>query len=156
MIEAYERNIPMLTVGQKVQLTVRALPEQDFEGRIDWISRALDPESRTLRVRAVMDNPEGLLRAGMFGTAQIRTRGDGRAALVPVDAVQTIEGRPTVFVPSEEDGAFRAVPVILGEESDGRVEVVAGIQPGDPVVVTGAFGLKSVMTAGSRSAAHGH
>ena len=156
MIEAYERNIPMLTVGQKVQMTVRALPEQDFEGRIDWISRALDPESRTLRVRAVVDNPDGLLRAGMFGTAQIRTRGDGRAALLPVDAVQTIEGRPTVFVPGEKGNVFRAVPVVLGEESGDRVEVVSGLQPGDRVVVAGAFDLKSAMTAGSRSAAHGH
>ncbi|EAR21632.1 efflux RND transporter periplasmic adaptor subunit [Nitrococcus mobilis] len=156
MIEAYERNIPMLAVGQSARITLRALPERRFEGRIDWISRALDSDSRTLRVRAVLDNPDGQLRAGMFGTAAIRTRGIGQAALVPIDAVQTVNGRPAVFVPGEEVGAFRAVSVVLGEESDGRVEVVSGIQPGDRVVVAGAFDLKSAMTASRRSAAHGH
>lgn len=156
MIEAYERDIPLLEVGQPVRVEVRALPDQPFSGRIDWISRALDPQSRTLRVRVVVDNPDGLLRAGMFATAHIQTDAEDVTAMLPVDAVQTVAGRPVVFVPADEEGAFHAVPVTLGHESGGRVEVVAGIQPGQSVVVAGAFDLKSVMTAGGRSAAHSH
>lgn len=156
MIQAYERNIPALAVGQTVDLRVRALPGQRFQGRVDWISKALDAKSRTLRVRAVVENPNGVLCAGMFGTAGVQTNAKGAAALVPVDAVQTVDGRPTVFVPGHENGAFRAVPVALGQESGGMVEVISGIHPGEPVVVAGAFDLKSVMTASGRSAAHSH
>lgn len=156
MIEAYERNIPMLAEDQTMHLTVRALPGRRFEGRIDWVSRALDPESRTLRARAVVDNPDSMLRAGMFGTANVHVDTEGPAALVPVDAVQTIGDRPAVFVPGHEPNVFRAVPVVLGEEAGGMVEIASGIRPGDEVVISGAFDLKSVMTAGGRSADHSH
>lgn len=156
MIEAYERNIDDLETGQRVSLTTRALPERTFEGRIDWISRALEAGTRTLSVRAVIDNLNGLLRAGMFGTAAIQTEASGDGVLVPVGAVQTVEGGDAVFVPGEEPGAFRAVPVVLGAESAGMVEVLSGLRAGEPLVTAGAFDLKSVMTAGTRSAAHAH
>ncbi|MDZ7804144.1 efflux RND transporter periplasmic adaptor subunit [Thiohalophilus sp.] len=156
MIQAYERHIPALADGQQVHLRLRALPDETFEGRVDWISRALDRDSRTLDLRATVDNRDHLLRAGMFGTASIHVAEGGETALVPVDAVQRIEDKPMVFVPGDEPGAYRAVPVVLGEESGGQVEVIAGLHPGEALVVAGAFDLKSVMTAGGRSAAHNH
>ncbi|HKJ70771.1 MAG TPA: efflux RND transporter periplasmic adaptor subunit [Gammaproteobacteria bacterium] len=171
LLEAYERHLPMIESGQTVRFRSRALGERRFTGKIDWISRELDAQTRTVRVRAVVANADGLLRAGMFGKATVSTAG-GRVAMVPVDAVQTIEDRPMVFVPgapegearasrdpsrvSGEDGHFRAVPVTLGQEAGGRVEVLDGIQPGDRLVVRGAFDLKSALTAGGRSAAHHH
>lgn len=156
MIEAYERHIPDLAVGQRVTLTTRALSERSFEGRIDWISKALDSGTRTLNVRAVVDNPNGLLRAGMFGNAAIHTGADGDGVLVPVDAVQTMDERQAVFVPGEEDGAFRPAFVTLGNEAGGMVEIVAGLEAGADVVTAGAFDLKSIMTSGTRNAAHSH
>lgn len=155
-IDAFERDLPRLATGQPVEVWVRALPEARFSGTVGWISRELDEKSRTLRLRAVVDNPEGLLRAGMFGTARIRTGTDASYALVPVDAVQTVEGRAVVFVPAGAKGRFRARPVRPGEESEGRVEIHSGLRPGDRVVVAGAFDLKSALTARTRSAAHAH
>ncbi|HKJ75877.1 MAG TPA: efflux RND transporter periplasmic adaptor subunit [Gammaproteobacteria bacterium] len=156
MIDAYERHLPLLEPGQPVAFRSRALDGQAFEGETDWVSRALDEKTRTLRVRAVLPNPDGLLRQGMFGTAAVTVRPGGEAAMVPVDAVQQLEGRPVVFVPGEEAGGFHARTVTLGEEADGRVEVLAGLHPHEPLVVHGAFDLKSALTASGRSAAHHH
>lgn len=156
MIDAYEHDVPLLVEGQAVTLRVRSLPDRTFEGETDWVSYELDPETRTVRVRAVVGNPDGSLRPGMFGTASIRPASEPTYAMVPVDAVQQLEGRDVVFVPGDEAGAFKPAPVELGEEADGRVEIVAGLQPGDEAAVEGAFQLKSALTASGRSAAHSH
>ncbi|WP_022835871.1 efflux RND transporter periplasmic adaptor subunit [Salisaeta longa] len=157
MIDAYERDVPVLRTGQRVSLSVRSLPESSFEGTIDFVSQTLDPETRTLRVRAIVDNNRRLLRDGMYGQARIYTDTHVTSALVSTDAVQTIDGQSVVFVPGDEVGHFRAVPVRTGDESqDGMIEIVGGLQPGDVAVTRGAFELKSALTASTRSAAHGH
>ena len=156
MIEADEQDLPRLAPGQPVTLSLRALPGRPFEGVTDWVSRELDEAARTVRVRAEVTNPDGALRAGMFGTARIATGESARYALVPVDAVQTIDGEQFVFVPGDEEGAFRAAPVVTGAEGNGRIEIREGLSPGDRVVTIGAFDLKSALTASGRSAAHSH
>lgn len=156
MIDAFERDVPVLTEGQAVDLTVRSLPDTSFTGETDWVSYRLDEETRTIRVRAVVENDAGQLRAGMFGNARIQPEGEVEYAMVPVDAVQTVEDRQVVFVPAEESGVFRTVEVRTGAENAGRVEIVSGLEPGDRAVVAGAFELKSVLTSRTRSAAHSH
>lgn len=159
MADAYEQALPHLAVGQPVTLRVPALPRQTFEGQVDWISSALDETTRTVGLRAEVANPEGVLRAGMFGTADVHTRADdedAEYALVPVDAVQTLGSRQVVFVPAGEKGAFRAREVVPGAEGGGRVEIRRGLEPQEPVVVAGAFDLMSALTARERSAAHAH
>jgi cobalt-zinc-cadmium efflux system membrane fusion protein len=157
MIDGYERDVPVVTEGQRVDLTVSSLPDARFEGRIDFVSQALDDETRTLRLRAVVPNPEGRLRDGMYGRAHISTEATVERALISTDAVQTVDGTPMVFVPGHENGHFRAVRVRLGQESQGgMVELVSGLQPGDVAVTQGAFNLKATLTSGSRSAAHSH
>lgn len=156
MIQVYEQHLPRVAPGQTVEFTVRALPGQVFEGETDWVSRALDEASRTLTVRAIVDNANDLLRAGMFGTARIFTGADENRAMVPVDAVQTIEERTVVFLPGDEDGSFQTVDVITGDEQNGLIEIRRGLSPGEQVVTGGAFDLMSSLTAGSRSADHSH
>ncbi|MCS4047617.1 cobalt-zinc-cadmium efflux system membrane fusion protein [Salinibacter ruber] len=157
MIDAYERDIAAVEEGQRVRLTMSSLPGESAEGRIDFISRTLEEETRTLRMRAVVQNPDGVLRDGMYGRAHISTDQTVERALISTDAVQTIDGTSMVFVPGEEDGHFRAVEVRLGDESQsGMVELLSGLQPGDTAVTKGAFDLKAALTAQSRSAAHSH
>lgn len=156
MIEADEQSLPRLQTGLEITLRVRPLPDQTFTGQVDWISAELHKQSRTVRVRATVANPDGLLKTGMFGTARIQTDSERQFALLPVDAVQTIDERDIVFVPGDEPGAYRATPVVLGAEGGGQVEVTQGLNPGDPVVVDGSFDLASVLTASGRSAAHSH
>lgn len=156
MIDAYEQDIRYIEQGQTVTLSVRSIPNETFEGTTDWVSYALEEGSRTMPVRAIVKNPNRKLRAGMFGTARIATGQERDIAMIPVDAVQTIEGKSKVFVPGEENGSFRPVTVRLGPENEGLVEILSGLQPGDKAVTAGAFDLKSALTAQGRSASHGH
>lgn len=160
MIDAYERDLPVIEEGQDVVLSVRGLQGQRFRGQIDFISAQLDEESRTVKARAVIDNSGGRLRSGMFGTAEIEadSSSDGRSTqfpMIPVDAVQTVNGQEVVFVPGEEDGAYRVQPVQTGAETeDGLVVISSGLTPGDVAVTQGAFDLKSALTAAGRSGGH--
>ena len=157
MIDASESHLDRLKVGQVVEFTSRALDGRSFNGTLGWISRQLDERSRTVTLRAVLDNDEGVLKAGLFGTARVQTGSEGEGPpRVPIDAVQRIDEQDVVFVPGEERHAFRAQPVMLGHEGDGWVEVVSGLEPGDRLVTEGAFDLMSTLTASSRSAEHSH
>ena len=153
-IDAYEQDIQYIEQGQTVNVSVRSIPDKTFKGTVNWISYALEEGSRTMPVRAVVKNRDRQLRAGMFGTARIQTGQERNIAVIPVDAVQTIEGESRVFVPGDEDGSFRPVTVRLGAENEGMVEITSGLQPGDKVVTGGAFDLKSALTSKSRSADH--
>lgn len=157
MIDGYERDVAAVQEGDRIRLTVSSLPSASFEGTIDFISQTLDKKTRTLRMRAVVDNPDGQLRDGMYGRAHISTDAAVKRALISTDAVQTIDGTSMVFVPGHKAGHFRAVKVRLGQESQGgMVELRSGLQPGDAAVTKGAFNLKSALTAKTRSAAHSH
>ena len=156
MVDTYERQLPYLTPGMKVTFNVEALPEVQVTGTIDWVSRELDAKTRTVKTRAVIDNGDGRLSAGLFGQATLYTEGGPRLAMIPVDAVQRIHEQSMIFVPGDEANAFKAVPVKLGDEAGDQVEVLQGLAPGDDLVVGGAFDLKSILTASGRSAAHGH
>ena len=157
MIDAYERDLAAVEEGQRVRLTMSSLPGERAQGRIDFISQMLEEETRTLRMKAVVPNPDGLLRDGMYGRAHISTEAPVERALISTDAVQKIHGSPSVFVPGHKPGHFRAVTVRLGQESqNGMVELLSGLQPGDVAVTEGAFNLRSTLTAKTRSAAHSH
>ena len=77
-------------------------------------------------------------------------------ALVPVGAVQKLQGEEVVFVPGDEAGHYRAVRVERGEESKGMVEIRSGLEPGDVYVAKGAFDLRATVTASSRAGGHHH
>lgn len=156
MIQVAESDLAGLQPGQRVGLRLRSYPDRVFSGTLNWLSTQLDEQTRTARARAVIDNPDGTLRDGMFGTASIQVESGSPVALVPTDAVQRLGQRDVVFAPGEKDGEYRAVPVTTGAENAGYVEVIEGLQPGATVVVAGAFDLMSALTASSRSAAHAH
>lgn len=157
MLQVSEQNAAPMQTGLAVSLRVRSMPERRFSGETNWVSEELNPESRTLTVRSSVPNPEGALSAGMFGTATVQTKSTANYALVPTDAVQTLDDKQSVvFVPGDKSGQFRAESVTTGNEGNGQVEIRQGVEPGDSVVIAGAFDLKSVLTSGSRSAAHGH
>ncbi len=156
MIDAYELDIVHVQTGQAIHLNVKSLPGEVFTGKIDWISNALDKDSRTLKLRAVVNNKNGMLKEGMYGTASILNSQEGLKPIIPVDAVQTINNKKVVFIPGDEEGSFKPVEVVTGEENNGWVEIAGNIKPGDPVVTSGAFDLMSTITSETRSAAHGH
>lgn len=156
MIDAYEKDMTKVKKGQRVDLTVSSLPGERFTGKVDWISQSLDEKTRTLRVRSVVENTNSLLKNGMYGTAHIRTESEEGKPIIPVNAVQTIGNEQVVFVVGDEQGSFRPVPVVTGSENNGWIEIASNLEPGSRVVTDGAFHLKAILTARTRSAAHGH
>jgi cobalt-zinc-cadmium efflux system membrane fusion protein len=144
----FEKDSAVVRPGLPVSFSTEALPGRSFEGRVDFVSPSVDETSRSVRARAVIPNPHGLLRNGMFVTAVLALpsiqglKDDSREVTVPVDAVVELDGGPHVFV-RIEPRAYRAVPVTVGRRDDNAAWIRSGIRPDDQVVIEGAFTLKS-------------
>lgn len=142
MVNVAESQLSYVRKGQRVELTVESLPGRSFPGTLTWVSATVDKRTRMARVRVEVANPDGRLKAQMFARARILTTRSDRAVVVPTSAVQDVTGTPIVFVKAADD-LFEARPVTLGAKRDGRIEIARGLNPDDPVVVAGAFVLKS-------------
>ncbi|AIT82366.1 MULTISPECIES: efflux RND transporter periplasmic adaptor subunit [Sphingomonadaceae] len=121
--------------------------------RVDFVSPILDEATRLASVIAVIDNRSGQWRVGEPVTASIRLAGGTGAAsvLVPQSAVQTVEGRPTVFV--RTDHGFQATPVTLGSPSGDNVVVTSGLRGDEQLAGPNSFTLKAELSKGE--AEHG-
>ncbi|MDP4003655.1 efflux RND transporter periplasmic adaptor subunit [Methylobacterium sp. NEAU K] len=133
-------DLPLTREGQTVTVWTQATDER-AEGRIVFIGPVLDQNTRAARVVAELPNPEERWRPGSFVSAEIAISDKPVRTLVPAEAIQTIAGKPTVFVKVE--GGFEARPVGVGRSDDGSVEVTTGLEPGDVVVVGNSFILKA-------------
>ncbi|HEY9579480.1 MAG TPA: efflux RND transporter periplasmic adaptor subunit [Rhizorhapis sp.] len=121
--------------------------------RVDFVSPILDEATRLATVIAVIDNRSGQWRVGEPVTASIRLPGGGAGSvLVPQNAIQTVEGRPTVFV--RTDHGFKATPVTLGNPSGGNVVVTSGLKGDERLAGLNSFTLKAEL--GKGEAEHGH
>jgi RND family efflux transporter MFP subunit len=143
-VDAYERDLAQLAVGQKVRATVAAWPEREFAGELQSIGAVVDRRSRTVKVRVVMPNPDGALKPGMFAKVTLAgSKGEARAGLfAPRAAVQRDGDAAIVFVPV---GAteFQVRTVETGVAAGDWVQITRGLAAGERVVTTGAFQLKS-------------
>jgi len=150
-LQVFEKDLPSVTQGAVVTLTCESHPEDRFRGTIDFVGEVLDPHTRTVSARAVIANPDGDLKPGMFVYATIESRNaDGSAdsrLAVPATAVANIEGQDVVFVRSDER-SFEVRPVVLGEAVGDWVEVRSGLNEGEPIAVVGVFTLKSEVLKG--------
>jgi len=129
-----------IRVGQGLHIASDAFPGKDFLGRIVAISPAVDPSTNVGMVRIRMANGAGMLRLGMFLTAQLPLETHARALAVPPQAIyRDPEGQPRVYRVQGEDA--EAVPVKLGLETQTRVELLAGVTEGQNVILTGGYGV---------------
>lgn len=159
ILDVYERNLAQVSVGASVSFTAEAYGGEVFTGSVDQIGGWLDPTSRTAEVRVVVPNPGHRLKPNMFAKARLALGNaeGGEGLVVPADAVQDVEGRPSAFVEEvEEPGVYAVRPVKTEPLPDGRLRVLAGLEPGDRVVVEGAFTLKSELAKGELGEGHAH
>ena len=130
--------------GRPVRFSAAAYPGRTFEGKVLYTGASIDPQTRTVRLVAEAPNPEGLLRPSMFVRIILAGQEAEPTLTVPSAAVVEVDGRPAVFAPAGTDGrTFALRPVEPGREAEGRRAILAGLQPGDRVVASGAFLLKS-------------
>jgi multidrug efflux pump subunit AcrA (membrane-fusion protein) len=142
-----EQDLSLIHLGATTTVTIQGNPDELFSGRVAMVGDTLDPQTRTVPVRIVVPNPGTRLRPGMFASAQIAGALTRRAVFVTQDALQDINGMTVVFV-TNDGTSFRAQTVTVGTNSEGKTEIVEGLQPGDQVVVGGAFMVKSEMLKG--------
>ncbi len=144
-IDVYESDIDRVRAGQLVTFEIGGVEGRVFKGHVDWIDTAVNPATRTIRVRAEIDNQEGRLRSNQFGRAEIVVGQAHQAILLPKNAVQSYRGFLLVFL-ARPDGSYRTQRIVLESENEfvpGWVEARWGVQPGEKVVTTGSFLLKA-------------
>ena len=160
VVQAPERDVVRLAAGAAAEITLAAVPGQKLRGTVEWIGREVDAHSRTVPVRIVLPNEGGRLRPGMFATARIATGAGGGGGgepvvAVPARALQRMDDQWVVFLP-RETGRFEARPIQRGRDLGNEVAVLAGLKPGDRVVVEGAFVLRAEAEKGEGGAEHHH
>jgi len=154
--QVYEYEMDLVRPGQALTVTARSLPGKSYAARIAAVDPILDAATRSVRVRAEIPNPDGLLRAEMFVTVHIGVP-LGRVLAIPDSAVLRTGERQMVFV-VEGEGTFTPRPVTLGREAEGYAEVLSGVREGERVVTSANFLIDSesrfraALAAFSRSA----
>ncbi len=122
-----------------------------INARVSYIEPTLNEDTRTGKVRLAIDNPDSLMKVGMFVEIGFRTgKGEGTELAVSTEAIQNIGGKSVVFIPKkDETGAFEIREVETGEESDGYTQIKKGAELGEMVVTKGSFTLKTQVEKGS-------
>ncbi len=145
-----EKDSGKLAVGQVVRIKVDAYPGRSFEGKLTTIEPQISADTRNIRVQATIQNPEGILKPGMFATTTVVLPDKPAVVTVPETAVDYTLYGDSVYVLQEkktDDGktelhAIRTF-VRTGDRIDGRAVITQGVKPGDRVVAVGQLKLQS-------------
>jgi cobalt-zinc-cadmium efflux system membrane fusion protein len=148
-IDAPERVLNQLHPGMKVILRASAWPAETFKAQIDFVSDALDPISRTIKLRARLHNPMRRLKGEMYVTAELASQAQG-VLDVPAKAVFLNNQEHQVFIKSAE-GQFILRTIVPIASSDQWVSIAQGLNKGDEVVVDGALYLLKLFDENSQS-----
>ena len=145
-VNAPEKLASLFRVGGILHFTVPAYPADKFDARVAAVGAALDADSRTLLVRATVLNGNQKLKPEMLASVWVEGETRTTVPLVPEEAIQLLDGRPTVFIakPNNLGGAtFVRRAVEIGARTGSTVAVTRGLAPGELVVTAGAFSVKA-------------
>jgi membrane fusion protein, heavy metal efflux system len=138
--------VASIRVGQIVSISARGIKDK-AEGEVIYVSPIVDRDTHQVHVMAETNNRDGMWRPGSFVSAAIVFDRESVPIAVPVDAVQTMDGRPVAFVRTGE--GFQRRQVVLGQSDDQATEVVSGLRLGETIAVRNTFLLKSEMLKGA-------
>ena len=133
----YEYELPLVNIGQTITIEIQAIPGKTLEGTIRAIDSVLDPATRSARVRAVLTDPENVLKPEMYVNASIAVTA-GEVLAIPETTVFNTGAKQIVFV-DKGQGVFEPRDVAVGVKADGFYEVQGGIAEGELVVTSGNF-----------------
>ena len=139
---ASEQQLQSVVPGMAAGFRVRAFADKTFTGRVLRISDELDVDTKTVQVIVSVANPGRSLKTGMYGDVELRSSVNKQVMAVPEAAVQFVDAQQTVFV-AGGPGVYRPRAVTVGRSIDGAEEILDGLEPGETIVVDGAFALKS-------------
>ncbi len=122
------------------------------EGKLIFVSPAIDPETRSAKAIIALDNTDGAWRPGEFANAAIVTSAQGMDVTIAKEAVQSIEGKPVVFV--RTNNGFEKRAITIGREDSRSVEIISGVASGESIAVSNTFTLKADL--GKSEAEHAH
>lgn len=135
IVRVPDRDVILANPGDPAEVTIDAVPDRPFQGVVARIGESEDPTTRTMRVEIDLPNPEGLLRAGMYGRATIGLETRKTGLQVPVACVIDRSGQSDGAVRVVRDGRVHQQKVELGADDGTTVEVVSGLGPDDHVVL---------------------
>ena len=130
-----ERDIGRISLGLRAEVGVASYPGKIFRGRVDELSPVVEPISRTREARIRIDNPDHVLKPGMFGKVKIIIRRTGNAVLIPVASLVERDGSSVVFIVNDEKASM-VEPDVDIKEGD-MISVLSGLDVGDRVIVIG-------------------
>lgn len=136
-----EKDLGKLTIGSPATVTVSSFPNESFKGKVSYISSIFDKQTRTVKARIELPNPDRKLRIDMFARVVIYLSSAREALILPQEAVLLVQGQSTVYVQAED--GFEARPVELGEQLSKDIVITSGLKAGEQVVTSGAYALKS-------------
>jgi cobalt-zinc-cadmium efflux system membrane fusion protein len=150
MADIYESDLGRVRVGSPVVVSALAYPGKTFEGKVDWVSGTLDPQTRTAKVRCTFDNKDRLLKPEMYANVRITASQARQALSVPRSAVVRLGEQAVVFAQAGQmpDGRlrFERLPVTVDDAVEGAfVTVDHGVAAGDKIVTHGAQALSQTM-----------
>ncbi|MEZ6000998.1 efflux RND transporter periplasmic adaptor subunit [Hyphomonas sp.] len=152
-IAVYKDDLGKVDAGLAVSLR-RETGESLAEGTIATVLPIIDETSRTATARVIVDNADHRLKPGQFLTAHIETGGSETSVRVPSGAIVEVEGRQSVFVPT--DDGFKPTEVMAGGSANGFTQVLSGLEAGDALVTDGAFTLKAQLEKDAFGDGHAH
>ena len=144
LADVYERDLSRIRSNVDAPVRVDAYPDRVFSGRVTYVSDVMDPETRTAKVRCVVNNADGALKLDMFARIAIPTVERKDVLTVPEAAIQKVDGRPILFV-RLTDTRFERRAVETGLTAGGLVEIRSGLKAGEQVVGSGSFYLKTAL-----------
>ena len=164
MFDAYENQISQLKKGQKIIVTTNAYPNKEFEATVSFIDPTLNTTSRTVSVRATLNNKDAILKPGMFVTSKVelsKSTSTESQISVPASAVLWTGNRSLVYVKTNpNDPIFEMREVGLGAKNGDMYTIIDGLNNGEEIVTNGTFtvdaaaqlqGKRSMMNAGEQA-----
>ncbi|MBC8014683.1 MAG: efflux RND transporter periplasmic adaptor subunit [Sporomusaceae bacterium] len=152
--DLYEKDIAVVQVGQEVNVTSSAYPGENFTGLVTFINPVLDDATRTVKVRVEMSNPGGKLKPNLFVRVAVNVP-LAETVVIPVSSLLDTGSRKVVFV-TQDANTFVKRDIVIGQEADGYIQVLSGLQPGDTVVTAAAFLIDSQTQLGQYGSHAGH
>ncbi|MEJ7849523.1 MAG: efflux RND transporter periplasmic adaptor subunit [Pyrinomonadaceae bacterium] len=143
--QVYEKDLRRLRTGSGASVTTDAYPDKVFRGHITYIDPSLNEKTRTAQIRIELENPERVLKIGMYVRAAFGALGQAEqtAPTIAASAVQNLGNGQVVFVVTGEPNIFEMRGVRLGGESNGKYQVLEGLNVGDKIVTEGSFLLRA-------------